>query len=277
MASVTNDFVPRATKSLLRGRTAPFVTPSPVAPFPKTAQVIVKETRSEPVTTKEVAEVAPKADTASEYQQLESYVNAELREITEKYENLRREVETLRSMYSTLRNEVNRKSEPGETQSPFAVNEKRARIIEERRQAMQNKHEDSLFTTSVATEEQSEEEQFSAVASEEEEIAASEEEEEIAASEEEEEIAASEEEEEIAASEEEEASIASEELSEVETTLTLSKGQTISSAEDITTDLLNQCRVDDMHQVCKMFDISVPPRAKKAKLRALIESFKRNQ
>ena len=275
MASVTNDFVPRATKSLLRRRTAPFVTPSPVAPFPKTApQVIVKETRSEPVTTKVVAEVAPKADTASEYQQLESYVNAELREITEKYEILRREVETLRSMYSTLRNEVNRKSEPGETQSPFAVNEKRARIIEERRQAMQNKHEDSLFTTGVATEE----EQFSAVASEEEEIAASEEEEEITASEEEEEeITASEEEEEIAASEEEEASIASEELSEVETTLTLSKGQTISSVEDITTDVLNQCRVDDMHQICELFDISVPPRAKKAKLRALIESFKRNQ
>ena len=243
MASVTNDFVPRATKSLLRGRSAPFVTPSPVAPFPKTApQVIVKETRSEPVTTNVVAEVAPKADTTSN-QQLESYISAELREITEKYESLRREVETLRSMYSTLRNEVNRKSEPGETQSPFAVNEKRARIIEERRQAMQNKHEDSLFTTGIAAEEeQSEEEQFSAVASEEEEIAASE-----------------------------------EELSEVETTLTLSKGQTISCIEDITTDLLNLCRVDDLHQICEMFDIAVAPRAKKAKLRALIESFKRNQ
>ena len=271
MASVTNDFVPRATKSLLRGRSAPFVTPSPVAPFPKTApQVIVKETRSEPVTTNVVAEVAPKADTTSN-QQLESYISAELREITEKYESLRREVETLRSMYSTLRNEVNRKSEPGETQSPFAVNEKRARIIEERRQAMQNKHEDSLFTTGIAAEEeQSEEEQFSAVASEEEEIAASEEE--IAASEEE--FAASEEE--IAASEEEIAA-SEEELSEVETTLTLSKGQTISCIEDITTDLLNLCRVDDLHQICEMFDIAVAPRAKKAKLRALIESFKRNQ
>jgi hypothetical protein len=52
--------------------------------------------------------------------------------------------------------------------------------------------------------------------------------------------------------------------------VTLSKGVQVQTAHDITSELLDECRVDDMHQLCGFLGIEVPPRSKKAKLRQLI-------
>ena len=52
--------------------------------------------------------------------------------------------------------------------------------------------------------------------------------------------------------------------------LTLSKGHTIQSLDQVTEVILNDCRVNDMHAICARFNIEVPQRTKKAGLRALI-------
>ena len=56
--------------------------------------------------------------------------------------------------------------------------------------------------------------------------------------------------------------------------ITLSNGNLIVSASDVTKDVLVTCRVADLHQLCDYFGIEVPPRSKKAIIRyAISESL----
>jgi hypothetical protein len=227
-------------------------------------------------------------------------VEAQTESQNELVEKLRREVESLRSMCSSLSHEMRNCSErlqtisdapestgdlpePSDIMNPFSVDQKRKRIIAERKRAHAMRHDQSMFTVDAAVGSTGEPglpplvppTAMKTGPSDKEDDTKLEFEDAKEELEPKDELEAEEDAEdaEDKLEAEEDAEDAEDELKaeedEPETIMT-SKGHQISIEEDVTPEVLDTCRVDDMYKICDFFGIDIPAKAKKAKLRAVI-------